>query len=237
MIFAALLAAAAVLETLSPKARGGEKLRRWSANLILAIVWVALLRLLWPWIYPLVTEHTPKLIADSTWAFLPLALGVALSLLLLDLFQYWTHRLLHAVPWLWTLHRLHHSDSAVDASTGVRHHPLEPLANAPVQFALILVAGVPAEGAAAYALVATVQSVVSHSNVCLPAMIDSFARRFIVTPDMHRIHHSVRPVDANTNFGMVFPYWDHIFGTYRPRAEGGEDEFQAGVEAPLTAPA
>lgn len=229
LIFALLLAVAAGLEALLPKVKGLEKLRRWFTNVILAIVWVVLLRLAWPWIYPFVTSHAPGLVAHSAWSFLPWALGIALSLLLLDLFQYWTHRLLHAVPWLWALHRLHHSDVAVDASTGVRHHPLEPLLNAPVQFSLILLAGVPSEGAAAYVLVATVQSVFAHSNIRIPEATDKILRGLVVTPDMHRIHHSVRPGDANSNFGMVFPYWDRIFRSYRPTAEDGDGQFKAGV--------
>ena len=137
--------------------------------------------------------------------------------------------MLHIIPLLWVLHRVHHSDVAVDASTGVRHHPIEPFLNAPFQFFFIVVLQVPFQGAAAYALVATIQTIIAHSNIRLPLSLDAWLRRIVVTPDLHRIHHSIRPEEANSNFGMVFPYWDYLFGTYRSAPVDGHEQFRAGV--------
>lgn len=229
-LLASLLAPAAAVEMLWPRRELRDTARRWMTNISLAVIWVVALQLLWPWMHGGVSTvfRGAQIIDLPTAGVPPLLVGLG-SLLLLDFIQYWTHRGLHRYQWLWYLHRVHHSDSSVDASTGVRHHPIEPLLNAPVQYAFIVVLGVPAEGAALYALVATVQTIIAHSNLHLPTRMDRLARCLIVTPDMHHIHHSTEQDEANSNYGMVFPFWDHLFRTYRAQPRHGHDKLQVGV--------
>jgi sterol desaturase/sphingolipid hydroxylase (fatty acid hydroxylase superfamily) len=229
ILFAALLAPAALLEFLWPRCDSAAKTRRWVMNFALAVLWILLLSALWPSVHPIVHSGVAALAPTLPRFHLSPPLLILGSLLLLDFLQYWTHRVLHFTPWLWILHRVHHSDPAVDASTGVRHHPLEPLLNAPLQYSFIIVLGVPLEGAAAYALCATVMSVFAHANLRLPNGVDRVARHLIVTPDMHRVHHSVRAEESNSNFGMVFPYWDRLFRTYCAAPLNGHERLQVGV--------
>jgi sterol desaturase/sphingolipid hydroxylase (fatty acid hydroxylase superfamily) len=148
---------------------------------------------------------------------LPAWLLVVVSFLLIDLLAYLSHALFHGAPWLWRLHRAHHSDVVVDASTGVRHHPVETLANAAFQLMVFAILGVPMLVILAYGLIATLWQFVTHAEVRLPEPIDRALRLVVVTPGMHRVHHSVRMDEGNSNFGMVLSIWDRLFGTYRRR--------------------
>lgn len=232
MLLAVLLAPTAALEMLWPRSESPNKARRWMVNLSLAVIWVVALGVLWPWMHPIVSAMFGPLAASPSFSTaVPVGIVLIGSALVLDFIQYWTHRALHHFQWLWYLHRVHHSDVFVDASTGVRHHPLEPLLNAPVQFVFIVLLSVPIEGAAFYSLIATVQTILAHSNIHLATSLDRIVRRVVVTPDMHRIHHSIESPEASSNFGMVFPFWDHLFGTYRDQPMSGHDGLRVGVGA------
>lgn len=148
---------------------------------------------------------------------MPAWLLVVVSFLLIDLIAYLEHAGFHAVPALWRMHQVHHSDPELDASTGVRHHPLESLIGAFLQLALFAVLGLPILVILAYAAVMTVWQFFTHSNLSLPEPLDRLARVLVVTPGMHIVHHSVQADEGNSNFGMVLSIWDRLFGTYRRR--------------------
>ena len=146
--------------------------------------------------------------------WMPLALRCALAILLLDLLKYAVHRLYHAVPVLWRIHALHHSDGHFDWSTGFRFHPLEVLFTQGAYLAAIFVLGPPAIAVLALELAGVFVDLFSHANAALPSGADRKLRRLLVTPAMHRVHHSGSLAEQNTNFGIVFPWWDRLFGTY-----------------------
>ena len=152
----------------------------------------------------------------------PLAPGprFVLSLILLDLLIYWQHRLFHGPAALWTLHSAHHSDADFDATTGVRFHPGELLLSAGIKSAGAALLGVDVLAAAVFEVILSSATLFSHSNIKLPGFLDKLLRLVLVTPDMHRVHHSVASDEMNSNFGFALPYWDRLFGTYRaqPRA-------------------
>jgi len=160
---------------------------------------------------------------------LPDALKVALGVLLVDALQYGLHRLCHAVPLLWQLHQVHHSDEAFDVSTSVRHHPLEVLALTGLNLMLCAALGVPLLSLLVYALLLAPHSLFCHSNVAIPAGVDRVLRWFSVTPDMHRVHHSVRMDEGHRNFGMVFPWWDQLFRTYCAQPQDGSERMRLGL--------
>lgn len=152
------------------------------------------------------------------------------DILLLDLLRYAIHRLHHAVPAIWRLHAIHHSDTRLDVTTSVRHHPVES-----VLVKLLVLAGAGAWGAslpaiAVYALLLATVPAFHHAAIELPAPIARALRLVIVTPEIHAVHHSADPRDADTNFGMIFPWWDRLFGTYRLPTAGRASDLRFGVE-------
>ena len=160
---------------------------------------------------------------------LPLWLSCALAVLILDLSAYWVHRLFHTVPAFWRLHKVHHSELDVDCSTAVRHHPIEFLL---VSGAILLV--IAAIGASPLAvlisvILGTVAAVFSHGNVATPRELDKILRRIVVTPDMHRVHHSAAHRESNHNFGNLFPLWDHLFSTYQAQPRAGHENMEIGI--------
>ncbi len=150
-------------------------------------------------------------IAGADW---PTWAKIIAGVLAMDLLQYLLHVLSHYVPWWWRLHKIHHSDTFMDASTSIRHHPLETLVNAFVLVLLMAALQIPIYAIALYALLQQFHALFCHSNLNLPLGVDKYLRWIVVTPDMHAVHHSVRMDEGNSNFGMVFPWWDHIFRSY-----------------------
>ena len=144
--------------------------------------------------------------------------------------SYWVHRAFHQVPWLWPIHAVHHSDTEVDVSTSYRHHPLEPLLTLPVSAPLVLLLGPSVEAVAAYRIFAVAATVFSHSNVTLPEGLERFLRRFLLTPDFHRTHHSAEPRYTNSNYGSLVPWFDYLFGTARHRPYADQATMTLGLE-------
>jgi len=145
---------------------------------------------------------------------MPLLISLVLGLLALDAWEYWLHRLFHRYLFLWRFHLIHHSDLDLDFTTHVRHHPLESLLGQLFMLLFVVLMGLPALAVMFYSVAAFSVSFFAHSNISLPAKLDSVLRCFIITPDMHRVHHSIDKPETNSNYGMVFPWWDKIFGTY-----------------------
>ena len=150
------------------------------------------------------------------------ALGDRLAVVLLDFAIYLQHRLFHAVPVLWRLHRMHHADIDVDVTNGLRFHPIEILLSLLLKFAVIAVLGAPAAAVVVFEVLLNASSIFNHGNVALPARLDAWLRWLVVTPDMHRIHHSWYMEECNSNYGFNLSWWDRLFGTYRAQPRDGQ---------------
>lgn len=160
---------------------------------------------------------------------LPAWAQMATGIALLDLTIYWQHRLFHTVPALWRIHATHHADPEIDVSTGVRFHPVEIALSVWIKAAAILLLGVPPAGVLAFEVLLNATSLFNHANLGIPAQVDHVLRRLVVTPDMHRVHHSVRADEMHRNFGFNLPWWDWIFGTYRDQPREGHDAMVIGL--------
>ena len=161
---------------------------------------------------------------------LPVWLELVLALLTLDLAIYLQHRLFHYAPVLWRLHRMHHADLEVDVTTGARFHPVEILLSLGIKFVVIVPLGIPPLAVLLFEIGLNATSMFNHSNVRVSPVIERVLRCLVVTPDMHRVHHSVVRRETDSNFGFNFPWWDRLFGTYRAQPEAGHDDMTIGIE-------
>ena len=156
-------------------------------------------------------------------------LAIAVSVVLLDLVSYGQHRLLHAVPLLWSVHRVHHSDVDFDYTTAFRFHPIEAVLTNVISFACVALLGVPALALLVHQTLAGGLTVLEHANARIPSPIEAWAGRVFVTPGMHRLHHSAEPHDTDSNFATIFSFWDRWLGTYSPPASGRRDDLEIGL--------
>ena len=159
----------------------------------------------------------------------PAPLAVIAAVILLDLAIYLQHVLFHAVPALWRLHRMHHADLEFDATTGVRFHPIEILLSMGIKLGVVAALGTPAVAVLIFEVLLNATSLFNHGNVRLPSALDRVLRWIVVTPEMHRVHHSVVPRETNSNFGFNLPWWDRLFGTYRAEPEAGHEGMTIGI--------
>jgi len=155
--------------------------------------------------------------------------AIPLSIVAMDFVIYLQHVMVHAVPVLWRLHRVHHADPDYDVTTGARFHPLEIILSMLIKFATIMVLGPPVVAVIIFEVVLNATAMFNHANVKLPLGIDAVLRWFLVTPDMHRVHHSVEDDEANSNFGFSLPWWDRMFGTYRAQPRAGHEAMTIGI--------
>ena len=160
----------------------------------------------------------------------PVWAELVVSLVWLDLVIYLQHRAFHHVPALWRLHRLHHADIDLDVTSGARFHPLEILVSLAVKFAAIVALGVPALAVLIFEIVLNATTMFNHSNVRVSPAVERLLRLLVVTPDLHRVHHSIVRRETDSNFGFNFPWWDRLFATYRPEPEAGQEGMTIGLE-------
>jgi sterol desaturase/sphingolipid hydroxylase (fatty acid hydroxylase superfamily) len=206
------------------------RLRRWPANLGIVALDSVLVRLLMP-----TAAVGVALFAETHhWGLLhvlqaPAWLALIGSMLLLDLAIYLQHVLFHAVPGLWRLHRMHHTDLEFDVTTGARFHPLEILLSLAIKLGVIAALGAPALAVLIFEVVLNATSMFNHGNVGLPQRLDDMLRWLVVTPDMHRVHHSWIPHETNSNFGFNLPWWDRLFGTYLAQPQDGQLGMTIGI--------
>jgi sterol desaturase/sphingolipid hydroxylase (fatty acid hydroxylase superfamily) len=204
---------------------------RWPNNLAVIALNTALLRIL----FPMAAVGWALVGEERAWGLLnnlntPSWAAVMLSLALLDLAIYLQHVLFHAVPVLWRLHRMHHADLDFDVTTGTRFHPLEILLSMLIKLTVIAALGPPAVAVLIFEVLLNATSMFNHGNVRIPPGIDQALRWLIVTPDMHRVHHSVIPAETNSNFGFNLPWWDRLCGTYRAQPAAGHEGMTIGIE-------
>lgn len=230
-VFLAVLAALALWEVAAPRRRQEiPRLMRWSNNFALVVIDTLLVRLAFP-----VVAVALALAAEAQgWGLLQLWempdwLGVVLALLALDLAIYLQHVMFHAVPALWRLHRMHHADLEFDVTTGLRFHPAEILISMGIKLAVVAALGPPAVAVLIFEVLLNATAMFNHANIRLPLGLDRLLRLIVVTPDMHRVHHSSDPRETNSNFGFNLPWWDRLLGTYVPQPALGHDGMEIGL--------
>ncbi len=220
----------AVWEFSAPRRRREiPRLLRWSNNIALVVIDTILLRVT----FPVLAVGAAVLAEERGWGLfhaleVPVLLAGVLGFLALDLAIYLQHVLFHAVPVLWRLHRMHHADLEFDVSTGLRFHPVEILLSMGIKLGVVAALGPPALAVLVFEVVLNATSLFNHSNVRLGGA-DRIVRLFVVTPDMHRVHHSVRPSETNRNFGFNLPWWDRLFGTYTAQPRDGHEGMTIGL--------
>ena len=160
----------------------------------------------------------------------PAGVAIVVSVVLLDFAIYLQHVLFHAVPALWRLHRVQHADQAIDVTTGLRFHPVEILLSMGIKLAVVAALGPPAAAMLIFEVLLNGTAMFNHSNIRLPESVDRVLRLFVVTPDMHRVHHSVIPEETDSNFGFNLPWWDRLLGTYIAQPSKGHDGMTIGIE-------
>jgi len=207
-----------------------SKLTRWTNNLGLVFLNSIILRLL----FPAAAVGVAVFASEQGWGLLnyyslPFALSVLLTIIAMDMIIYLQHVLVHSVPTLWRLHRVHHADRDYDVTTGARFHPLEIILSMLIKFATIIVLGAPVVAVIIFEVILNAMAMFNHGNVTLPEKIDRIVRLFVVTPDMHRVHHSSEDDEANSNFGFNLSIWDRLFGTYRDKPRAGHEGMDIGI--------
>ena len=229
--FFGILAAVAFAEIAFPRRRlTVSKPRRWLSNLGIVFLNSALVRVL----LPLTAAGFAVLAASRGWGVFnnfdaPVWLVVVASVVILDFAIYLQHVMFHAVPLLWRVHRMHHADLDFDVTTGARFHPIEIILSMLIKFAVIAVIGAPAVAVIIFEVLLNATAMFNHGNVRLPMGLDRVLRLFVVTPDMHRVHHSIEDHETNSNFGFNLPWWDRLFGTYKAQPDAGHEAMVIGI--------
>jgi sterol desaturase/sphingolipid hydroxylase (fatty acid hydroxylase superfamily) len=230
--FVGVFLAMGIWESLWPRRRlVANKPARWFSNLSLAAINAAAIRLA----LALGAVGIAAEVQSRQWGLfnnvpLPAWLTVVLSVLLLDLAIYFQHVLFHAVPLLWRLHMVHHADPDFDATTGLRFHTIEIALSMWLKAATIMLIGPPPVAVLAFEMLLNATSIFNHSNATMPTWLDRALRLLVVTPDMHRVHHSTVPCETNSNYGFNLPWWDYLFGTYRAQPAAGHEAMEIGLK-------
>lgn len=220
----------AMWELWAPWRTPASRAQRWPGNLILAISGALVARIAAP-----LAPVSAAMAADANawgllnWVALPASIAAVSGFLALDLVIYAQHRVFHALPRLWPIHRVHHTDTAFDVTTGVRFHPIEILVSLIIKTGAVLAIGPSVATVIVFETVLNAASLFSHGNVRLPAGLDRVLRWLVVTPDMHRVHHSIDRAETDSNFGFFIPWWDRLFGTYRAAPAMGRDGATVGL--------
>lgn len=229
--FFGILAIMALWEILAPRrALTVSKTLRWINNLGLVFFNNIMLRL----VFPMAAIGVAATAQTNDWGVLnyyqlPVWLSAILAIVIMDLVIYVQHVMVHAIPLLWRLHRVHHADPDFDVTTGARFHTLEIFLSMGIKFATIVLLGPPVFAVVIFEVVLSTAAMFNHGNVRLPQGLDRILRWIIVTPDMHRVHHSVEDDETNSNFGFNLSWWDRLFGTYRDQPRGGHEGMKIGI--------
>lgn len=204
---------------------------RWFANLGILVVDSLVVRVL----FPAAAVGMALVAAERGWGLfnnfdLSPMISIVASILILDLTIYLQHVMFHAVPALWRLHMVHHADIDFDVTTGLRFHPVEIVLSMLIKLAAVALLGPPAAAVLIFEVVLNATAIFNHGNIRLPEVVDRVLRWIVVTPDMHRVHHSVKTIETNSNFGFNLPWWDRLFGTYRAQPEDGQEAMTIGLD-------
>lgn len=229
--FVGMLAIIALWEIIAPRrSLTDSKRRRWFTNLCMVAIDTVTIRL----ILPVLPVGIASISGEHGWGLLnmvhlPFWSKVVLAVVALDFVIYLQHVLFHFLPILWRLHRMHHTDLDIDVTTGNRFHPIEIVVSSGIKMAAVALIGSPVMAVVIFEVVLNATSQFNHGNIRIPLSIDRCLRFFIVTPDMHRVHHSIIPRETNSNFGFNLPWWDFLCGTYRSHPEKGHEGMTIGL--------
>ena len=230
-VFAAVLAGLMAWEFMAPRrALTVGRWRRWPGNFGVVVADTVLLRVLVP-----TAAVGLALVADiKGWGLLnaiavPAWLAFVIAIVLFDLIIWAQHVLFHKVPLLWRLHRMHHADLDIDVTTGIRFHPVEILLSMGIKLGAVVALGAPALAVMVFEVLLNATSMFNHSNVRMSPGLDRTLRLILVTPDMHRVHHSILTRETHSNFGFNLPWWDRLLGTYRAQPAGGHEAMTIGL--------
>ena len=230
--FLGVLGLMASWEVLAPRRPlSSTKFARWAANLSIVALDSVIIRLL----FGAAAVGAAVVAADRDWGLLhrvswPLWSEFILAIVLLDFVLYAQHVMFHTVPWFWRFHMMHHADLDCDVTTGLRFHPVEVALSMVIKLGAVALIGASPSAVLVFEIVLNATSMFNHSNVWMPAAVDRVLRWFLVTPDMHRIHHSTDPTETNSNFGFNLPWWDRLLGTYRDEPIRGHAGIIIGLE-------
>jgi sterol desaturase/sphingolipid hydroxylase (fatty acid hydroxylase superfamily) len=230
-IFLCVFLVLAVAELRYPRrALAYSKLQRWLSNIGISVLNTYLVRIL----LPVAGVSAALLAQEQQWGILNQIqlvpwLGILIFVAVFDLTIYWQHRLFHVVPLLWRFHRMHHTDMDYDLTTGNRFHPISILISSAIKLSLVLLMGPSPISVLIAEVLLNVTSMFNHSNLKLPLKMDSLLRKLIVTPDMHRIHHSTDELEHNHNFGFNFSWWDRLFNSYLDQASEAQEKLDIGI--------
>ncbi len=208
-----------------------SKSARWFSNLGLVLMDSIVVR----FVFPTALVGVALLAQQRGWGLfnqfeLSTLLKIIFSVLILDLAIYLQHVMFHSAPLLWRLHMVHHSDMDIDVTTGVRFHPIEILLSMGIKMVVVVLVGAPPVSVLIFEVILNGTSMFNHGNVRYSQQVDSFLRLIVVTPEMHRVHHSTIRWETNSNLGFSFPWWDRLFGTYRPQPAKGHMEMTIGLD-------
>ncbi|MBA3603961.1 MAG: sterol desaturase family protein [Parachlamydiaceae bacterium] len=204
---------------------------RWISNLSIVIIDNFFMRL----ILPLFAIEMAFLAENWKWGIfnryeIPYALNLILTIIILDLIIYLQHVMFHVVPFFWRAHRMHHADLDFDVTTGIRFHPIEVIISMGIKIGVVALIGATPIGVLIFEILLNATSMFTHSNLNLPISVDRVLRSIIVTPDMHRVHHSIKEHETNRNFGFSFSIWDRLFGTYLNQPSEGHLKMTIGIK-------
>jgi len=228
--FAIIFFLMVIWEILAPKKQLIFGKKRWPANILIVVLDAIIMRLILPF----------GAVGAAIWAEsngigllslleVPSFIIIMIAVVLLDLIIYSQHVIFHAVPVLWRLHQVHHADQDIDVTTGLRFHPVEILVSMFIKLAAVVMLGVPALAVIIFEVILNGMAMFNHSNIRLPKAIDSLLRLVLITPDVHRVHHSVVYQETNSNYGFNLSVWDRLFGTYKAQPELGHDQVVIGL--------
>ncbi|MDA7430415.1 sterol desaturase family protein [Primorskyibacter aestuariivivens] len=235
VVFAGLFSLFAFLETRAPRrALGQPRLRRWTTNWAIIIIDTLTLRALAIGL-PLLAVGAAVDAGANGWGLFnaldwPGWLEIVLAILILDFAIWAQHLITHKVPILWRLHRVHHADTDIDVTTAIRFHPVEIALSMLLKIGLVYLLGPAALAVILFEIILNGTAMFNHSNLKLPLWLDAVLRRVLVTPDMHRVHHSVHRHEHDSNYGFSLSIWDRLFGTYIAQPEAGHEGMQIGLE-------
>ncbi|MCW9035987.1 MAG: sterol desaturase family protein [Alphaproteobacteria bacterium] len=208
-----------------------SKMGRWFNNLGIVVLNSLLLRVL----FPIAAVGVATIGEMSGWGLFnwlewPVVLEVIVAVILLDFAIYIQHVMFHAIPALWRLHMIHHADLDYDVTTGARFHPVEIILSMGIKMAVVILLGPSAVAVILFEVLLNATAMFNHSNIQLPSGFDKKLRLFVVTPDVHRVHHSTTPEETNSNYGFNLPWWDRLMGTYRDQPSLGHKDMEIGLE-------
>lgn len=227
--FIGILCFFAIAEELSPRRKLKlPKKSRWYRNFSLVIINSLILRFILP-----ISAASVALIENEyailNYLQLPKFISIILCIILLDMIIYFQHRVFHMVPFFWRFHKIHHIDQELDTSSGIRFHPVEIIFSMLIKCLVVLVVGISFEAVVMFEIILNASSLFNHANINLSNKMDAMLRKFVVTPDMHRIHHSVLKNETNSNYGFNLSCWDRVFGTYKHSATKSQAQIDIGL--------